>query len=223
MEPNLVDASEQDRLRKLNEDLAKDQWKAERDSMLATTNHAIQFGVVVLAGLMTINGAALGAVVGLISTNAARLAPITSAMGHTFIFFTVGFLASVLAAGGAYISQLLYAISARKVAFSFSHPYVRRTSQTYSRAAIFFHCSTFGLVIVSIGCLACGLYGLYRALPRLLEPSFAEVGGSRGVRITATSGSNTAARWVCGVSGVDPAVNCFRQYQNQTSIYQSER
>lgn len=202
-----------ERLRKLNEDLAKDSWKAHRDAINATTNHAIQFGTVTLSGLMAVNGAATGAVAALVASNSAKMASVPQETTQAFTLFAVGFVLSLLAAGGAYCSQFFYAVGARQVEYTFEHPYVNEKPQRYVATGQVLHGLVVAIAVLSILCLSCGLLGLRSAFRTLLSQD----PPASVVNCSCPTSTATAVGWNCAEIGTG-AVACWKREMMQSPV-----
>ena len=197
----------EDKTKSTNEERAKAQWQAHRETLIATTGHAIQFGVAALIGVMTINGAALGAVVGLVSANSKHLQNSVSELSALFSHFALGFILSALATCGAYAAQFFYALQAREVIYDELHPWVHPTSRWKGNVATVLHIATVSAALGSLALLTCGLYSTMTLLPKLV--SFAAVGDARAAQSNTTwqpeiMSTNPTGRLVCFV---DPASN----------------
>jgi hypothetical protein len=160
---------DRERVKKLNDDLAQSSWKVQRDAVTASMGHAIQFGVAALAAPITVNGAALAAMLGFASANSTRLAAVLDQLDRAFISFAIGFVSAALATGAAYSAQFCYTYALGRYSTSLNHPYVVLHPTRWHRLGISLHIAAVVLIIISYGGLIAGIVMFNPVLRQVAE------------------------------------------------------
>lgn len=131
-----------------------DAIKIHSDQIESFANTAMKAPALVAAGGVV-------AALGFYSANYARLASspdLLMGLNETLYWLMASLLATVLAPGLAYLSQIAYAASVSKERLDFNYPYVHNTwkSKTYLYIGDFFRLLTVLVVVISIVMLALG-------------------------------------------------------------------